>query len=93
MNSYKYANTPITVDALLDKDHLKITIGDTGPGVTEEELPLLKNKYERGSNASDKDGAGLGLYLTNYYMERMEGKLILNNKDQGFEATLYLRTI
>ena len=93
MNSYKYANTPITADASLDDNYLKITISDTGPGVAEEELPLLKNKYERGSNASDKDGAGLGLYLTNYYMEHMEGKLRLDNKDKGFEVTLYLRTI
>ena len=93
MNSYKYADTPITVDAVIDKEYLKITISDEGPGVTEEELPLLKNKYERGSNAADKDGAGLGLYLTNYFMEHMEGKLILDNKDKGFAASLWLRTI
>ena len=93
MNSYKYADTPIIVDAVIDKEYLKITISDEGPGVTEEELPLLKNKYERGSNAADKDGAGLGLYLTNYFMEHMEGKLILDNKEKGFAASLYLRTI
>lgn len=93
MNSYKYADTPIIVDAVIDKEYLKITISDEGPGVTEEELPLLKNKYERGSNAADKDGAGLGLYLTNYFMEHMEGKLILDNKDKGFAASLWLRTI
>ncbi len=93
MNSYKYADTPITVEAVIEKEYLKITISDEGPGVSEEELPLLKNKYERGSNASDKDGAGLGLYLTNYFMEHMEGKLILDNKEKGFAASLYLRTI
>lgn len=93
MNSYKYADTPITVEAVIEKEYLKITISDEGPGVADEELPLLKNKYERGSNASDKDGAGLGLYLTNYFMEHMDGKLILDNTGKGFAASLWLRTI
>ena len=68
-------------------------IKDSGPGVREDELPLLKNKYERGENSKDKDGAGLGLYLTNYFMEHMQGKLILENEDDGFAATLCIRTI
>jgi len=93
MNSYKYADTPIDVSVIRDTDYLKVKIKDHGQGVSDEELPLLKNKYERGANASDKDGAGLGLYLTNYFMEHMEGKLILENEDDGFAAILCIRTI
>ncbi len=93
MNSYKYADTDISVTVTTDDDMLRIKIKDYGPGVEEEELPLLKNKYERGKNSKDKDGAGLGLYLTNYFMEHMEGKLILENEEDGFAATLCIRTI
>ena len=74
-------------------DYLVIRIADEGPGVKEEEIPLLTEKFKRGSNANDKDGAGLGLYLTNYFMEKMDGKLGLKNLEKGFEVALYLRTI
>ena len=93
MNSYKYANTAIAVNADIAGDYLVIRVSDEGPGVKEEEIPLLKEKYKRGSNASDKDGAGLGLFLTDYFMEKMDGKLGLRNLDKGFEVAVYLRLV
>lgn len=97
MNSYKYADTDIKVEAYEENYEgahcLVIRITDEGPGVKEEELPLLKEKYKRGSNTDDKDGAGLGLYLTNYYIENMDGKLVLDNLNPGFSAKIYLRII
>lgn len=93
MNSYKYADTDITVNAEMSDEYLIIRIADEGPGVKEEEVPLLKEKYKRGSNSGDKDGAGLGLYLTNYFMEKMDGQLGLSNKEPGFEVAVYLRII
>ena len=93
MNSYKYANTSVTVNAETTGDYLVIRIADEGPGVKDEELPLLKEKYKRGSNASDKDGAGLGLYLTDYFMEKMDGKLGLKNLEKGLEAAVYIRLV
>lgn len=91
MNSYKYANTAISVNTEITGDYLVIRVADAGPGVKEEELPLLKEKFRRGSNANDKDGAGLGLYLTEYFMEKMDGKLGLKNLEKGFEASVYIR--
>ena len=93
MNSYKYADTSIRVNPELTGDYLVIRIADEGPGVKEEELPLLKEKFRRGSNASDKDGAGLGLYLTNYFMEKMDGQLGLKNLEKGFEVSVYIRVV
>ena len=93
MNSYKYADTAISVNPELTGDYLVIRIADEGPGVKEEELPLLKEKFRRGSNASNKDGAGLGLYLTNYFMEKMDGQLGLKNLEPGFEVSVYIRVV
>lgn len=93
MNSYKYADTDITVNAEINGDYLIVKISDKGPGVKEEEIPLLKEKYRRGSNTSGKEGAGLGLYLANYFMEKMEGQLALKNSDPGFEVSLYIRCV
>jgi len=93
MNSYKYADTVMHVNAEIAGDYLVIRISDEGSGVKEEELPLLKEKFKRGSNASDKDGAGLGLYLTDYFMEKMDGQLGLKNLDKGFEVSVYIRIV
>ena len=93
MNSYKYADTAMKVSSELKDEYLVIRISDEGPGVKPEELPLLKEKYKRGSNSENKDGAGLGLYLANYFMEKMDGKLELKNLEKGLEAVVYLRCV
>ena len=81
----------MSVKADISGDYLVIRVADEGPGVKDEEIPLLKEKYRRGSNTSDKDGAGLGLYLADYFMEKMNGQLGLKNLDKGFEVSVYLR--
>lgn len=93
MNSYKYAGTKMKVEGAENEEYLIIKISDYGEGVKEEELPLLKEKYKRGSNITEKDGAGLGLYLTDYFIEKMGGKMSLANADSGFVVTLCLRKI
>lgn len=93
MNSYKYADTPMHIESVCRGDSLVIRIRDEGAGVKDEELPLLKEKYKRGSNISEKDGAGLGLYLTNYFIENMDGKLELHNLHPGFEVAFFIRLI
>ena len=92
MNSYKYAGTEITLQTALSEEYLMIGISDSGPGVRQEELPLLKEKYKRGGNASEKDGAGLGLYLSDYFLKEMGGKLEISS-DGGFTARVFLRRI
>ena len=93
MNSYKYADSAIKVNAEVSGDYLVIRIADEGPGVKEEEIPLLTEKFRRGSNASDKDGAGLGLFLTDYFMDKMDGKLGIRNAKPGLEVSIYIRVV
>ena len=93
MNSYKYADTAIKVNAEVAGDYLVVRIADEGPGVKEEEIPLLTEKFRRGSNASDKDGAGLGLFLTDYFMDKMDGKLGIRNAEPGLEVSVYIRVV
>ena len=93
MNSYKYADTAMKVSAEFKDEYLVIRVSDEGPGVKPEEFPLLKEKYKRGSNSESKDGAGLGLYLANYFMEKMDGKLELKNLEKGLETAVFLRCV
>lgn len=87
-NSYKYANTEIKVSARKDGGFLHILVEDQGGGVKEEELSLLKEKYKRGSNADNIEGAGLGLYISDYFMKEMQGELTLENRNPGLKVTI-----
>lgn len=93
INSYKYADTDITVDAILEDGYLKVSVRDFGPGVTDEEISVLKEKYKRGENSKGKDGAGLGLYLTSYFLKSMDGDIFVTNEDPGLKVLFLIRTI
>ena len=82
-NSYKYAGTSINVEAEIVDDYLEVKIKDYGTSADEFEIPLLLNKYYRGKNADAKTGTGLGLYISNYFMNKMSGELSVTYQD-GF---------
>lgn len=90
-NSYKYANTEITVEISLKNNFLQIVIEDFGGGVPEKELPLLKEKFKRGENAENVEGAGLGLYISDCFMNEMGGKLVIENGQNGLAVTVNIK--
>lgn len=87
-NSYKYAGTGIEVSVCLEETSLSVTLEDSGGGVLQEELPFLKEKFWRGSNRASVEGAGLGLFLSDYFMKEMKGELILENGEKGLRVTV-----
>ena len=88
VNSYKYANTEIDIRICRDDNNLAVSIEDYGGGVDAEELPLLKEKFKRGSNAKNAEGAGLGLYISEYFMNKMQGQLDIQNGSTGLRVTV-----
>lgn len=101
-NSYKYAKTDIHVrfgqtEEIMMPDgtkgvFVKTVIHDSGPGVSEDDLPLLSEKYYRGKNASHIGGYGLGMYLVRLYMEKQGGGMEYYN-DNGFTVELLLKKV
>ncbi len=92
MNSYKYANTEIDVTFLLTDEYLQMKISDHGPGVYKDELDLLTERFYRCRKwvDSEEEGNGLGLYIAKVLMEKMEGKVLVDNTDDGFAVTLLI---
>lgn len=88
-NSYKYADTKISIDCSIKDKNFIIKIKDYGPGCNDDELDLIKTKYHRGSNAKGQSGAGLGLYLADDFLSRMGGGLDCLN-DDGFVCVISL---
>lgn len=101
-NSYKYAGTDIhvsfieTAESHADNDntvkYIKIIVRDRGPGVPESDIPLITEKYYRGTNSKERTGYGLGLYLVKTYMERQGGGFEYYN-DNGFVAELLVKKV
>ena len=67
---------------------LTIAIEDSGGGVPARELPLLKEKFRRGSNAGKRDGAGLGLFISDYFLREMGGELLVENGAMGLRVSV-----
>ncbi len=89
-NSYKYAKTDIIVTTQKADNYIVIGIEDYGGGALPEELPVLKEKFKRGSNAKNTEGAGLGLYISDYFMREMQGELNIENGEHGLKVTITL---
>lgn len=90
-NSYKYADTEIEVRFSFDEGDLCISIRDFGQGVTKEEEIFLTQKYFRGQNAKDKEGSGMGMYIAEYLVKAMGGRLRCRSMEkEWFEVTVWL---
>ncbi len=58
-----------------------VTIRDHGPGIPEDELPLVKKKFYKGS--SKARGSGIGLAVCDEIVEMHGGSLTLENAADG----------
>ena len=54
----------------------------------EAELPFIKEKFRRGGNTKNIEGAGLGLYIADYCMREMKGRLDVENGSAGLRVTI-----
>jgi signal transduction histidine kinase len=91
-NANKYASTKLWINYMEKGNGLLITVRDKGPGVDNDEIGLITQKYYKGSNGKQQDGAGLGLYLADFFMKQMGGTYNCYN-DNGFVNELFLRKV
>ncbi|MBQ4311624.1 MAG: HAMP domain-containing histidine kinase, partial [Oscillospiraceae bacterium] len=88
-NSYKYAGTAIDLRSHIEDEFLEVSISDCGPGVPDDEIELITNKFYRGKDHGGKEGSGLGLYIASMLMDKMGGELSVSN-DNGLCVTLLI---
>lgn len=67
----------IEVQRLTDKPFVKISIKDTGIGITPQDIKHLFSKFFRADNAQKAvvDGTGLGLYITKNIIKKHGGEI------------------
>ena len=85
-NALKYAlEGLVTVDAIRQRDRLRIQVTDTGPGIPREKRRLLYKRFQR-LDAKDSQtvyGFGLGLYLSQRMLEAMGSSLAFEEPAGG----------
>ena len=86
-NAEKYAKTKLEI-RLEVADSPEIHVRDFGPGIRDEEIPFVTNKFYRGKDVGDENGSGLGLYIVKELMTKMGGDVRIYNKDPGLEVVL-----
>jgi signal transduction histidine kinase len=91
-NAIKYAGPGATVEltAAAQADAAAIIVRDDGPGVPEQELPRLTERFYRMDRARHRPGNGLGLAIVSAIATLHVGRLQLANAAPGFRATLLL---
>ena len=78
----KTINPNILITTKKDKDNYVISIGDNGGGISEDILPSIYEPYF--STKDEKNGTGLGLYMSKIIVEEHNGgTLEIKNLDDG----------
>ncbi|OCW57431.1 sensor histidine kinase [Hoeflea olei] len=84
-NALKFSDReePVAVTVSRDGDELSIAVRDRGIGVPVDEIPKVKERYYRGSNAASYFGTGLGLDIVNQVALAHGGRLEVENAPVG----------
>jgi two-component system sensor histidine kinase KdpD len=76
------AGTTISVDSFVSNGEGVIIVADTGPGVPQDVLPRIFDKFYRAPNAST-GGTGLGLAIVRGFVEAHGGTIAAQNRAAG----------
>ena len=91
-NALKYGDgRNIRISFADEEDCRLVTVENTGCTLPERELPNVFDSFYRGSNAENKKGSGLGLYICRRLMQAMDGEVYAEVRGDIFAATAVFR--
>lgn len=74
-NAVKYSpdGSTVTIQSILYESFVCVQIIDHGIGIPEEEQGKIFQRFYRGTNVTDKQGFGIGLYLAREVLSKQQG--------------------
>lgn len=80
-NAIKYSDSGATITLSVNHEgsHVNIYISDTGCGINEQDLLMVKNKFYKGN--STRRGSGIGLAVADEIVKMHSGSLLLESTE------------
>ncbi|MFV8183332.1 MULTISPECIES: sensor histidine kinase [unclassified Streptomyces] len=83
-NALKHGAAPVTVRATVGQDAVVITVADRGPGIPDQVLPHVFDRFYKADAArSRSEGSGLGLAIARENVRLHDGSLTAANLPEG----------
>ena len=94
-NALRFTPEGSSIDLSIHRqeNNIELSVADGGPGIPEEELAHVFDRFWRGekSRARSTGGAGLGLSIARQLVEAQGGKIMACNRlPEGFEVSILL---
>ncbi len=80
-NAVKWSPPGGTVRIQLEGDRLRVA--DQGPGIAEEDLPYVFDRFYRSDTSRNTPGTGLGLSIVAQAVHRHGGRVVAGRSAQG----------
>jgi len=88
-NALKYAPAgPVTVTVAREGARTSLSVEDSGPGMSEEDIEHAFDRFYRGDASHGTEGTGLGLSIVRRGVERSDGTVNLVNTGSGLRVEL-----
>lgn len=92
-NAIKYSpnGTEVTIKSVLYEAFVCVQIIDNGIGIPEQEQGKVFQRFYRGSNVTDKQGFGIGLYLAREVLRKQQGYIKIKSRlNKGTTVEVFL---
>jgi signal transduction histidine kinase len=70
----------VVVEVKIENQFFLLEVADQGIGIPDEDLKYLFQPFQRGSNANDFPGTGIGLTIIQKSVELMNGSVSVKSK-------------
>ncbi len=93
-NAIKYGDgRKISISFNDEEDCKLITVSNTGCSLEDSEMNNIFDSFYRGSNTTNIQGNGLGLYIVKQLMTKMDGDVFATKEADDFNVTLVVRKV